>query len=168
MGGRGTMEDPRTGQSRASGSTLSLGNLLSSLKVDVECAMHNSGNDAFMCLFALQKLLDPANTPVPNVRERKTRPTSNTPPTMYSPAGGMQSPMYMAALPSPLLGSRSRTWSGVTGGGGGLFPGNEFGQIRHSGSKSPKDRKLSSMPTGDDKRASTVGLNTSMKSLALK
>lgn len=163
MGGRGAMEDPRTGQSRVSGSTLSLGNLLSSLKVDVQCAMHNSGNDAFMCLFALQKLLDPANTPVPKTRERKP---SITPATMYTPSGGMQSPMslgYLAVSPAPLPSNRSRTWSGVAG---GVSPRNEFGQIRQFGARSPKADQT--MQTGDDKQASTVKLSTSMKSLALK
>ena len=27
-----------------------------------QCTMHNAGNDAMLCLFALQKLLDPAGT----------------------------------------------------------------------------------------------------------
>ena len=30
--------------------------------------MHNAGNDAMLCLFALQKLLDPAGTRVPSVK----------------------------------------------------------------------------------------------------
>ena len=33
------------------------------------CIMHNAGNDAMLCLFALQKLLDPAGTRVPSVKK---------------------------------------------------------------------------------------------------
>ena len=34
-----------------------------------QCTMHNAGNDAMLCLFALQKLLDPAGTKVPSVKK---------------------------------------------------------------------------------------------------
>ena len=34
-----------------------------------QCTMHNAGNDAMLCLFALQKLLDPAGTRVPSVKK---------------------------------------------------------------------------------------------------
>lgn len=34
-----------------------------------QCTMHNAGNDAMLCLFALQKLLEPAGTRVPSVKK---------------------------------------------------------------------------------------------------
>ena len=34
-----------------------------------QCTMHNAGNDAILCLFVLQKLLDPAGTRVPSVKK---------------------------------------------------------------------------------------------------
>ncbi|KAF9233708.1 hypothetical protein BU15DRAFT_31574, partial [Melanogaster broomeanus] len=58
-GERGPMHDPKTGKFRSSGSTLSLGGLLHSLGVEPSCAMHNSGNDAFMTLVAFQKMVHP-------------------------------------------------------------------------------------------------------------
>lgn len=85
-GERGAMQDPRSSgsqpQPRAPGSTLSLGNLLSSFPSPASSAnghgkgladvqMHNSGNDAFMCLYAMQKLLDPEGTKVPDIRKGK-------------------------------------------------------------------------------------------------
>lgn len=60
------------GQIRQQGSTLSLGNLLRTLNVDIQCALHNSGNDAFLALLALQLLLDPTGVPMP-VPVKKTR-----------------------------------------------------------------------------------------------
>ncbi|KZS93376.1 hypothetical protein SISNIDRAFT_549743 [Sistotremastrum niveocremeum HHB9708] len=60
------------GQIRQQGSTLSLGNLLRTLNVDIQCALHNSGNDAFLALLALQLLLDPTGVPMP-VPMKKTR-----------------------------------------------------------------------------------------------
>lgn len=69
---RSLMTDAKTGKPRAQGSTLSLGNMLLSLRVDVQCTLHNSGNDAFMCLVGLQKLLDPEHTVAPVVRGRAT------------------------------------------------------------------------------------------------
>ncbi|KAG1724405.1 uncharacterized protein EDB91DRAFT_1171003 [Suillus paluster] len=67
-GERGAMHDPKTGKLRAQGSTLSLGGLLHSLSIDPPCALHNAGNDAFMCLLALQKMLEPStSTPRPTL-----------------------------------------------------------------------------------------------------
>ena len=34
-----------------------------------QCTMHHAGNDVMLCLFALQKLLDPAGTRVPSVKK---------------------------------------------------------------------------------------------------
>lgn len=74
-GERGTMHDPKTGKLRAQGSTLSLGGLLHSLGIDPPCALHNAGNDAFLCLLALQKMMEPGTvTPMPdNDARRKSK-----------------------------------------------------------------------------------------------
>ncbi|GBE77265.1 hypothetical protein SCP_0101380 [Sparassis crispa] len=66
-GHRGIMQGS-SGKPREPGSLLSLTNLLQSLGVDVQCTMHNSGNDAFMCLLAFQLLLDPEHTKIPTPR----------------------------------------------------------------------------------------------------
>ncbi|KAF5382660.1 hypothetical protein D9615_003037 [Tricholomella constricta] len=77
----------RTNSLRNPGSTLSLENMLRSftinpLTTDTSPApalilplvipnvkMHNAGSDAFICLFALQMLLDPAGTKVPSIKK---------------------------------------------------------------------------------------------------
>ncbi|KII93086.1 hypothetical protein PLICRDRAFT_170877 [Plicaturopsis crispa FD-325 SS-3] len=61
-GARGAMLDPR-GHPRAPNTSLSLASLLHSLPLDVRCVLHNSGNDAFLTLFAMQRLIDPDHTP---------------------------------------------------------------------------------------------------------
>ncbi|KAF5384785.1 hypothetical protein D9615_000887 [Tricholomella constricta] len=82
---RGIMIDPRTNSTRIPGSSLSLENMLRSFTINPISAdtspaltvplvipnvkMHNAGNDAFMCLFALQMLLDPAGTKVPSIKK---------------------------------------------------------------------------------------------------
>ncbi|PPQ77562.1 hypothetical protein CVT25_011422 [Psilocybe cyanescens] len=92
-GFRGVMPDPKSDKARLSGSHLSLENLLYSLTLPLspnspsgqrqpspqpplvlpQCTLHNAGNDAFMSLFALQKLLDPRGTQVPTiVKKAKT------------------------------------------------------------------------------------------------
>ena len=159
------MQDPRTGQPRTPGSTLSLSNVLSSLKVDVQCTMHNSGNDAFMCLFALQKLLDPENTALPEMKGKNRKSASR---------GGSASPMYpspplsvkpgqsysaqAAAAPKPIVTSRS--YSGAVGkaqSNGLLVPGDDFGQTRRSPKQlSLRDRKSSAVSNGGGKRSSVA------------
>jgi len=77
------MHDPKTGKLRAQGSTLSLGGLLHSLGLDPPCALHNAGNDAFLCLLALQKMMVPDNAPMPEIdprRIRKSKPVGVGPP----------------------------------------------------------------------------------------
>ncbi|TDL26356.1 hypothetical protein BD410DRAFT_783391 [Rickenella mellea] len=69
-GRRGLMTDANTGKARGHGSTLSLGNMLLSFGVDVQCQLHNAGNDAFLALLGLQLLLDPENTTIPPLRGR--------------------------------------------------------------------------------------------------
>ncbi|KAH7923789.1 hypothetical protein BV22DRAFT_1035921 [Leucogyrophana mollusca] len=104
-GERGPMHDPKTGKTRAMGATLSLGGLLHSLSIDVQCALHNAGNDAFMCLLAFQKLLDPEGTVAPDVRN-KGRAVARASSASPIPRGLSASPvaaygMYLSPTPSP-------------------------------------------------------------------
>lgn len=99
-GVRGPMKDP-SGQPRAQSSALSLTNLLLSLGVDIQCQMHNSGNDAFMTLLALQLLMDPHNTKIPSTRGRAMQPGMMIPRTSSkSPGPGVP----MIALSSSMPG----------------------------------------------------------------
>ncbi|TFK56810.1 hypothetical protein OE88DRAFT_1650283 [Heliocybe sulcata] len=112
QGYRGPMIDMKTAQPRRQGSTLSLGNLLASLKVDVQCTLHNSGNDAMMCLFALQKLLDPEHTKVPSMRGRQTPalPHGYAPspsPSVMVPTFSIQQPWMAYGTPVEVSQSRS-------------------------------------------------------------
>ena len=152
-GFRGIMLDPKTNKSRQSGSTLSLENLLRSFvthpfspegqgdgagagagmdgtggtpAIIPNVMMHNAGNDALMCLFALQMMLEPALTKAPTVvvkPRHMIRPTyvpnpaamgmgmgaSNSLPVMpvsISMAMAMPPPVmssgYLAMVPTPL------------------------------------------------------------------
>ncbi|KAF8195128.1 hypothetical protein BJ912DRAFT_165492 [Pholiota molesta] len=116
---RGVMQDPKSDKPRVSGSSLSFENLLYSLTLPVplntsgtekpqaasplilpQCTLHNSGNDAFLCLFALQKLLAPTGTATPTVRKLKANGT------MLSPGKLSMAPsMPVLAFPggSPML-----------------------------------------------------------------
>jgi len=59
----GSVIDPHTSLSRQVGTSLSLNNLLRSLGIDTSgFVFHNSGNDAFAALVALQLLLEPETT----------------------------------------------------------------------------------------------------------
>ena len=96
---RGVMIDPKTEKSRLSGSSLSFENFLLSLTIPLtpnspnadrqplsplpqpmspvvlpQCTLHNAGNNALMCLFALQKLLEPTGTSVPSIKARSPKP----------------------------------------------------------------------------------------------
>jgi hypothetical protein len=107
------MIDPKTNKPRRPGTTLSLENVIRTLPVDVPCQYHNSGNDAFMCLFALQKLLDPENTeaPVPkktkNPRSGPTQTQGANPKAMgrVGPINGMMPvpvPTLTGMMPPPI------------------------------------------------------------------
>lgn len=96
---RAVMTDPKTEKTRLSGSSLSFENLLLSLTIPFapnspnfdrqplsphpqplspvvlpQCTLHNAGNGALMCLFALQKLLEPTGTLVPCIKTRGPKP----------------------------------------------------------------------------------------------
>ncbi|PSS36788.1 hypothetical protein PHLCEN_2v1332 [Hermanssonia centrifuga] len=158
---RGEMQDP-SGNPRAQDSTLSLTNFLQSLGVDVQVTMHNAGNDAFMCMLALQMLLDPETTKVPSMRGRNVqqaviRNASRSPGGM--PAMGLTPPvpkygmMPMGSpVPYPQLspdlyfdqdGGSSRRASPNQPSAGGQRP-------RKSSGQSPADRRgsMSRRPSG--------------------
>jgi hypothetical protein len=95
MGHRGPMIDPQTGKARAPKTMISLATVFRSLSVDVQCTFHNSGNDAFFSLLALQLLLDKDNTRIPQMRGRATN--------MHSMASsGSRSPAPILAVPVPM------------------------------------------------------------------
>lgn len=112
------MQDP-TGKPRSQESTLSLVNLLQSLGVDIQCALNNSGNDAFLSLLGLQLLIDPEHTKIPSTRGKKNPPPhmmgmmgmggglGGNPmviaPIAYAPSMPMMSPYGMMPLVSPPL-----------------------------------------------------------------
>lgn len=131
------MQDP-SGKSRSQGSALSLLALLQSLRVDVQCALHNSGNDAFMALLALQMLLSPEDTKVPAMRGRSIQhaimrnasrspmPPKISPPLLSPSMYGfmpMGSPMLYPQGPprSPFQDQDSNSVKRHSG-GGGYFP----------------------------------------------
>jgi hypothetical protein len=184
MGERGSMQDPRTGQPRASGSTLSLSNLLSSTNVDIQCTMHNSGNDAFMCLFALQKLLDPKNTVVPVITTKNKKNAGGSSKMFKRSSVGPASPMFASPIMPMMTGQRfpgramgvpipnavslsNRSSSGPTGklqANGITASVNEFGQARRPKSShrfSTTDRRSSVMLTGEGKRSSSAPVQPS-------
>jgi hypothetical protein len=175
---------PGNPKPRIHGSTLSLDNLLRSLPSPSDpqpqnpivqthvlvpgqfpqagatlpgAVMHNSGNDAFMCLYALQLLLEPVGTPAPVVAPRKVAatgawplsfgfgPSSNTMPRL-SPSGLVgdfaQMHMYVrqnSRSPGPMLPTPVQ--SPKHGNGNGNGNGN--------GAMARSSRRLSAVPNGD-------------------
>ncbi|OCH95719.1 hypothetical protein OBBRIDRAFT_871309 [Obba rivulosa] len=111
-GQRGAMQD-LSGKPRDQRSILSLMNLLKSLGVDIQCTMHNSGNDAMMSLLALQLLLDPANTRVPTSKGANGRvgrsPNWNpagVPSIAFMPTSSMAHQLGIIPSYSPSISSR--------------------------------------------------------------
>lgn len=90
-GSRGVFLDPKGDKPRSPNSNLSLEHLLYTFTIPLSpspgvtgsgstspkqmpivlpnCTLHNAGNDALMCLFAFQKLLDPTSLIVPTVKK---------------------------------------------------------------------------------------------------
>lgn len=66
-GRRGRMTT-QSGKPRAPSNIISLERLLKSLDVAIGCKLHNAGNDAMLCLLALQLLLEPEGTQMPKYR----------------------------------------------------------------------------------------------------
>eukprot|EP00914_Ancora_sagittata_P015302 GHVO01030161.1.p1 GENE.GHVO01030161.1~~GHVO01030161.1.p1 ORF type:complete len:251 (+),score=16.81 GHVO01030161.1:613-1365(+) len=148
-GRRPLMIDPKTSKERQAGSTLSLENLLRSFAAGSQkdsivlpnIKYHNAGNDAFMCLFALQMLIGPKGVRVPTPKRTNyvrsgvaTVPNALMVPDLRIPMTFNAGYATFGGLPTP----------------NGLTPGNrssvydlasEFGQMRmgidSSGSKLP-------------------------------
>jgi len=78
-GQRGVMME-HDNQPRIPGNTLSLGNTILSFGATIPCTLHNAGNDAFLCLLALQLLLQPEGVviPKPNKTFSNKREPSHT------------------------------------------------------------------------------------------
>jgi len=106
--------------------------------------MHNAGNDAFMCLFGLQMLLDPAHTQAPTVKKgRIGRPGLMSPmqpmmaqsPSMTMSMGMQGSPAFPGYAPIPVAASY-----GMQIVSSPYDLAGEFGQMKmeRSQSKSPK------------------------------
>ena len=122
---RGAMIDPKTEKPRISDSTLSFDKFLYSLTVPFtsnfpntekqqqpqsitsvilpQCTLHNAGNDAFMCLFALQKLLEPAETLVPTIKKSRSPNPGIANSLMINNSGAIAAAMKMSnsGAPSP-------------------------------------------------------------------
>jgi len=123
-GQRGVMQDPKSDKVRLAGSNLSFENLLYSLTLPrtpnspsgsgdkptlqqqqqtpplvlPQCTLHNAGNDAFMCLFALQKLLEPTGTSVPTIKKGTNKLLGKHAQSLPPPVAAM--PM---AIPMPMI-----------------------------------------------------------------
>jgi len=122
---RGVMQDPKNEKPRAAGSNLSLDNLLSSLTLPLlprspsadpekgrnsrspqppavvlpKCTLHNAGNDALMCLFAFQKLLDPKGTLMPTTVPKKSKAGNSS--AAFSPP--FATPMLSNSISMPMI-----------------------------------------------------------------
>ena len=94
-GHRGPMIDSY-GKPRAPKTTISLPAALASLGVDARWTFHNSGNDAFSCLLALQMLIDRDNTkvPTPTIPHKRRNTEANTPRTRSWSPGTMNIPTH--------------------------------------------------------------------------
>jgi hypothetical protein len=154
------MVDPKTEKPRLSGSNLSFENFLFSLTVPSapnspntekqllspqhqsitpvvlpQCTLHNAGNDAFMCLFALQKLLEPTGTLVPTIKKSRGSLMINSAATAAGSMkinGGTPSPKMhypgfaFAAMTHPLTSSSMPRMSSA------YDLASEFGQMQIS------------------------------------
>lgn len=171
------MMDPKTEKPRAEGTALSLDHLLISFTLPPlslpndkssrssgssgthtpapivlpQCTLHNAGNDAFMTLFAFQKLMEPHSSHTPTVSHKHTpNPAQMGSPYMNPGLGGMPRqrvlshtgsvgwpmvPVPMAPSPMPMtppmgmngygfpaFGMSVNGHLGVPAGGGGLSP----------------------------------------------
>lgn len=83
---RGAMVD-QGGKTRPKGTTLSLEKVIQSFGYGVPCTLHNAGNDAFMCLWVLQMLLDgpeKVKLPIPQRAVTVPAPPFRRPPMLRS------------------------------------------------------------------------------------
>jgi len=101
---RGTMVDPN-GKARPQGTMLSLAKVIQSFGLSIPCTLHNAGNDAFVCLWALQLLLEgPSKVKTPISRG----PVPIGSPIMHEPPiGGLRN--FTISLDRPSMKSRSNS-----------------------------------------------------------
>jgi len=189
------MQDPKTGGSRVSGVTLSLEQLLSSLTWPLNAPNtplgldqlpqkqrpfvippympNNSGNDAFMTLFAFQKLMEPFDTPVPTIKPKKLKHGHGMPGMggmigmgMVGPPMGPMSPMPMMmnygmpmAPPNPAFLSSGMPTMTRTSSAYDLST--EFGQMNMSRSVSaPNHLTMPISGKGNDRDRGTRRVNS--------
>jgi hypothetical protein len=180
-GYRGIMPDPKGDKSRSSNSNLSLEQLLYTFTIPLaptstipgstssrqlpvaipNCTLQNAGNHASMCLFALQKLVEPASSNALNVKKFNVVKQNSIPISMPF---AMQMPMQF--LVPPTMNRPGLSLNGTPQGMLQKRPASsydlssEFGQMlmehRRSGDSSPnhlnpgrpneKGRRLNSFP----------------------
>ena len=187
---RGVMTDPKTEKSRLSGSSLSFENFLLSLTIPItpnspnadrrplsplpqpispvvlpQCTLHNAGNNALMCLFALQKLLEPTGTSVPTIKARGPKPGIGGA-LMINSAAAVGGPMKLnGGQPSPSMQYPGFAFASLTN----SMPrmpsaydlASEFGQMQISMPRATFSSLGHSRPNNDikiSKRASGVNL----------
>jgi hypothetical protein len=109
--------------------------------------LHNSGNDAFMCLYGLQLLLQPEGTQVPVVQKKVApRPVS---------FGPMNAPGNARLSPAGLVGDFAQLYMHARTNSGSPLPpspikhGNGNGSGNGNATMGRSSRRLSAMPTGD-------------------
>lgn len=170
MGHRGPMVDVQSGKARAPKTMISLAAVFRSLTIDIQCTFHNSGNDAFLSLLALQLLLDKDNTKLPNMRGRAVNrnnianrsgsrsPAFGIPPPISMPIG--QFPIIAPQTPSP--GTLTPTYSM------NAYLDNEFGaaQRRQPGhSNGTASKRGKGDRTGNGSNRQSQELTASMRNL---
>ena len=160
------MLHPKTNRPRSSGTALSLENLLRSFTLPPEpvdptvpspkhkpiilpnCKMHNSGNDAFMCLFALQMLLEP-ETQVPTVKKGFIgRPATGSGPPTPGGLGIHTISTPTGIVPTPLISPIPIQMMSMSISGGTLPPppplvydlSGEFGKMQMQHQPRPSSR----------------------------
>lgn len=154
------------GKPRAPKSTISLPAALASLGVDARWSFHNSGNDAFSCLLALQMLIDRDNTkaPIPAIPNRGRNAELNLLRTGTWSPGPMAIPTRNSLPVVSAYGINDlsmNTSSSSRGTAGNHLAPNEFGSVRRT-----PGRPNTFYGTGTNNRNSSTGdLLSSMQNL---
>ena len=154
------------GKPRAPKTTISLPAALASLGVDARWSFHNSGNDAFSCLLALQMLIDRDHTkaPTPAIPRGRRNAEVNTFRTHSWSPGQMNIPAYNSLPVASAYGISDvgmNTPSPPRGTGGNHLAPNEFESIRRT-----PGRPNTFYGTGTNNRSSSTGdLLSSMQNL---
>ena len=157
-GHRGPMVDS-FGKPRAPKTTISLPAALASLGVDARWTFHNSGNDAFSCLLALQMLIDRDNTkvPTPVIPHRRRNTEVNTLRTHSWSPGTMNIPTHNSLPVVSVYG----IGDAPRGTAGNYLTPNEFGSLR----RTPSRPNMFYGIGANDRSSSTGDLLGSMQNL---